>query len=868
MMSGIGEYRNKRDFSRTEEPEGEVRFEDSGHSFVIQKHAASRLHYDLRLELNGVLKSWAVPKGPSLDPAEKRLAVHVEDHPVEYGSFEGTIPRDQYGGGTVMVWDTGTWEPVGNPEKDYEKGKLTFHLHGKKLKGIWSIIRMKGDKGSDNWLLHKKRDDHAISEQKYRVIDEQSLSVLTGRSMEEITDGEDSRNEQSGEYKAGPDRIRKTAKKNRKAQSLEPSTLENARKAPYPDTFRPQSATLTDKPPDNQNWIHEIKFDGYRIVSMIDNGDIKMISRNGKNWTKRFASLAESLRKFPAEQAVLDGEIVVLRNDGTSDFQALQNVLKGYERGTLVYYAFDLPYCSGHDLTRTPLRERKRLLQSFLQQMDSENIPIRFSNHITGSGTGVYEHICRMALEGVISKKADSGYEQKRSGNWLKIKCLKRQEFIIGGYSEPSGSRSGIGALLVGYYKGKDLIYAGRVGTGFTVKMLRLLENRLKGMQQPKPSFNNPPAGSLARRVHWVQPDLVADVEFSEWTREGILRQPSFKGLREDKSPKEVVREISIRNPDVQEDDRQDTRPAYPTVKSSKDADIGGIRITNPDKILYAEQGVTKREIAEYYASIADHILPHVLRRPLSIVRCPHGWRQDCFFQRHITGKAPDAIREIPIVEKQKQEDWIIIDDIKGLIALVQLGTLEIHPWGSSEKDLEKPDTLTFDLDPGSGTQWRDVIRGAKLLHSMLGELGLVSFVKTSGGKGLHVVIPVQRTVNWDEAKAFTKAVAEEIVARHPDDYVATMSKVKRQGKIFIDYLRNGRGSTSVAAYSTRARSGAPVSTPIRWDELSGKISPDMYTIANMRRRLKALKKDPWEEFFEIRQTITKTMRKSIGMKT
>ncbi len=851
---GLKDYRKKRDFSRSREPRGqEAGAGESGNLYVIQKHAATRLHYDLRLEVDGVLKSWAVPKGPSLDPAEKRLAVQVEDHPLEYGTFEGTIPQGEYGGGTVMLWDRGTWEPEADPDKDLPDGKLAFRLHGEKLRGSWALVLMKESDGKPgkNWLLIKHKDTASAAEREYSVVEELPRSALTDRTMAEIAD-----NEKGGSVRpddSGP--------------LPDPSRLTKARKAPQPEFIQPQLATLVDEPPAGKSWIHEVKLDGYRILAVIKAGRIRLMSRNGKEWTGKFPAIAEALRTLPVEEAILDGEIVVLRPDGTSDFQALQNLLRGGRTAKTVYYLFDLPHCSGFDLTGTPLLERKQLLQALIGRMAPVREIIRFSDHIKSGGREVFRQACRLAAEGIVSKDGAGGYERKRSRRWLKTKCLERQEFVVGGWTEPAGSRSGFGALLLGYYDAGDLIYAGRVGSGFTGSTLGRLAGILGKIEQSDPPFRNPPSGSEARGIHWVRPELVAEVEFREWTRDNILRQASFKGLREDKSPGEIVREVPVREDGDKKPGGEPGRGASAMVKRSKDsAVLAGVKITHPDKILYPDQGITKSALAYFYAAIADFILPHIVHRPLTLLRCPDGRQGECFFQKHPGESIPDPLRTIPIREKDTTAPYIVIDDIKGLISLVQLGVLEIHPWGSSETDLERPDILTFDLDPGPDLGWAEVVEGARALRHRLRELGLESFVKTSGGKGVHLVAPIRPWIGWAEAKSFARAVSADLVRLRPELFTLEMKKAKRRGKILIDYLRNDRGATTVAAYSTRAGSGAPVSTPIRWDELNSAMAPGRYRIDNLPRRLAALKKDPWQDFFQVRQSITKSMRKELNL--
>jgi bifunctional non-homologous end joining protein LigD len=839
----LREYRRKRDFSRTAEPRGQRTAAGSGNLYIVHKHAATRLHYDLRLELDGVLKSWAVPKGPSLDPAEKRLAVQVEDHPLEYGSFEGTIPKHEYGGGTVMLWDQGSWEPEGDPAEGLAEGKLSFRLYGEKLRGSWALVRMKGREGglSKNWLLIKHQDEEAAQESRNPVVEELPLSVLTHRTLEEIAAG-----------KAGADTQPPPG------PEPDPGKLSKARKGPLPGSVNPQLATLVDEPPAGDGWLHEIKLDGYRIIAIINDSGIALLSRRGKDWTGKFSEVAEALRNLPVRQAVLDGEIVVLRPDGTTDFQALQEIMRNGRGKMAVFYLFDLLYCNGYDLTRTPLTERKNLLRALVTRMRPVRENIRYSDHIESGGQEVYRHACLLSAEGIVSKQAAAPYEQKRSRSWLKTKCLHRQEMVVGGWTEPGGLRPGFGALLVGYYEDGDLVYAGRVGTGFDRGDLRRLSDKLRRLGQDGSPFRNPPTGADVRGVHWVRPELVVEVAFREWTRENILRQAAFKGLREDKAAGEVVREVPGDGDGIK--GSGETGSPVPARKQSRKAVVAGVRLSNPDKILYPEQNISKLALAEFYAAIADFILPYVVHRPLTLLRCPDGRQQSCFYQKHLGESLPAILRTIPIVEKEGTRDYVVIDDVRGLVSLVQLGVLEIHPWGSREDDLEKPDLLIFDLDPGPDVGWPEVVAGARLLRRRLEDLDLKSYVKTSGGKGLHLLVPIRRRTGWQVVKDFAGAVARALVRSRPDLFTAEMKKTKRQERIFIDYLRNDRGATTVAAYSTRARAGAPVSTPIRWDELNRTMTPDRYRVDNLPRRLAALKNDPWPDFFTIRQIITRTM--------
>jgi bifunctional non-homologous end joining protein LigD len=826
--------------------------------YVVQKHAASRLHYDLRLEMGGVLKSWAVPKGPSLDPDEKRLAVHVEDHPVEYGSFEGVIPEGEYGGGTVMLWDFGEWVPEGDAETKYRKGHLTFHLQGRKLKGAWTLARMGGpssDKGK-NWLLMKKRDEHAGTGSDDDLLGKGSFSEATGRTMDQIRRSRD-RVWSGTEGEIAPDPA---------SLPPDPASLPGARPSAMPAEARPQLAKLVKEPPPGDQWVHEVKYDGYRILCFKRGDDIRLVSRTGHDWTGRFPSIVKELSSMPVRNVILDGEIVVLRPDGTTDFQALQNAYEGLvpwgKVGRIGYYVFDLLHYEGYDLTRTPLLHRKELLGKILLRSPSQSL--LYGDHIQGRGHTVYRQACRLGMEGIVSKRGESRYEQRRAASWLKVKCQKRQEFVIGGYTEPSGSRAGFGALLLGYYaKPGELAYAGRVGTGFNEASLRVIASALKPLEQRQSPFRNPPQGREARSVHWVRPELVAEVEFTEWTKEGILRHPSFKGLRPDKKP----REVTLEREDPPSAPAAVTRRSGEATKASPpkqggQGKIAGITMTNPERILYPDQGLTKSAVAAYYETVAERIIPHLRERPLSLVRCPQGRQRKCFYQKHLTEQTPAVVQEIPVQEKEEKRMYVAVNDLQGLISLVQLGVLEFHPWGSRADRLEQPDRLIFDLDPGEGVHHRQIVESVQLLRTLLEELGLVCFLKATGGKGYHVVAPIVRGPGWEEVKSFALKVAEVMVRMRPTLLVSVMSKAKRKGRIFVDYLRNGRGSTAVAPFSTRARAGAPVAAPISWDELTPSLTPDLYRVGNISELLS--RPDPWADFFGIRQSLSKRTRRRL----
>lgn len=874
----LKEYKSKRDFRKTSEPKGKKQSSKSSKPiFVVQKHAARRLHYDFRLELDGVLKSWAVPKGPNLDPSVKALAVHVEDHPMDYADFEGVIPEDQYGGGTVMVWDEGTWKTDEDPLEQYEQGKLSFTLEGSKLKGAWTLVEMHGKRGEGgkNWLLIKQKDKSARENSKQ--LERKTKSAVTGRTMDEIADQADrvwsSESGSNGKAKTKiPTKKKSKPKKKKPPTARQLSKLPGAKKASLPKKFKPQLAKLVSEIPSGDRWLHELKFDGYRILAFVEGEEVRLITRNGNDWSERFPTIVQAISELPIDRAVFDGEVVSLDKNGRSDFQELQNLMKRKRDDRLVYYLFDAPHVEGYDLTGTSLEKRKEVLAEVVLSTYSKNDGlVRYSDHIVGQGKDVLAHACRHAMEGVISKLAESKYRQARSSSWLKTKCLKRQEFVIVGFTKPSGSRIGFGALLLGYYEKDKLQYAGRVGTGFSNDTLRQLHGELKGLERKTPPVENPPTGAEARGVTWVTPQLVGEVEFTEWTDDGMLRHPAFQGLREDKPPEQITREKATpTNRLEKEAEKNDansskskrkktsassTRKAKQQSSSGSDT-VAGVKITHPDRVVYPEQGLTKLELAQYYESIADWILPYLVNRPLTLVRCPQGRGSKCFYQKHLTESLPDVLRGVSIKEKNKKAQYVALDDLAGLISLVQMGVLEIHPWGSTADNLEHPDQLIFDLDPDEGISWDKMVEAARAVRDLLDEAGLESFVRTSGGKGLHVVVPLAAKDSWDDAKSFAKRVADQIVKHDPDHYIATASKAKRKGKIFIDYLRNSRGATAVASYSTRAREGAPVAVPVRWDELSKLDSAAHYTVANLNRRLGVMKKDPWSDFHKKRQRL------------
>ncbi|HEX2830154.1 MAG TPA: DNA ligase D [Burkholderiales bacterium] len=875
-------YNKKRNFGVTPEPKGKVVKRKGGElSFVIQKHRASHMHYDFRLELNGVLLSWAVPKGPSLDPKVRRLAMQTEDHPIEYGGFEGTIPPKQYGAGTVMLWDRGTWTAKGDAAADYRRGRLKFELQGEKLRGGWMLVKGHGGKyGGDKdnvWFLLKESDDYAKPESKGTIVEEAPNSVASGRSLDEIAED--------------PDRVwhsNKSVKENvksgavkKKKPKLGVADLDGARKASLPDFIEPELATLVKDAPAGDQWLHELKLDGYRMLCRVEDGEVRMISRNGKDWTANFPSIARCVARLPVKTAWLDGEVAVMESDGRTSFQALQNALTTDHGEKLHYFVFDLMYLDGYDLRSVALLERKSILEKLLAAAPSA---LRFSSHIEGSGIEFFKQACKLELEGMISKLARSVYKGGRCRDWVKVKCSQRQELVIGGYTDPEGSRKGFGALLLGVYEEDgSLRYSGKVGTGFNDATLKAMHPKLKALEVSKPAFSNPPRGYEAKGAHWIKPELVAEVEFTEWTNDGTLRHPSFQGLRADKKAKDVVRERPVA--DVTEEappraakkaagkktarkSAAASKTAQKPERAASESDggaVAGVKLSNPDKLLYPEAGISKRDLALFYEGIADRILPHLVNRPLTLVRCPNGWNKQCFFQKHPDAKVDAVIERVKVKESAGTTLYMMANSTPALVAMVQMGALELHPFGSSAPKLDNPDRLVFDFDPDDGISWAKLVEAVQLLRTLLEELGLKTYLKTTGGKGLHVVVPIKPTLTWDEVKQFTKSVADVMVKSFPDRYISTMSKAKRSGKIFIDYLRNGEGATAIAAYSLRARENAPVATPIAWEELATDVRRDHFNVKNVPQRLAKMKKDPWADFFEVKQSITKAMLKKVG---
>lgn len=772
----LKDYHKKRDFKITREPKGKKKNTAKRKpklSFVIQEHHARRLHYDFRLEWEGVLKSWAVPKGPSENPTDKRLAVQTEDHPLEYGKFKGTIPEGEYGAGEVFIWDSGIWEPIGDPAEGFKKGHLEFKLKGKKLHGKWMLIRThyQESENKKNWLLIKRSDEVENSEN--------------------------------------------TTKK--KAMALSGSD-------PWPDFISPQLPRLVTDVPEEATWVHEIKFDGYRMQGHLKNNIAHLFSRNALDWSNSFPNILEALGKLIAKNAIVDGEIVAPDEEGSFHFQKLQNSLTLKKDQDLRYYIFDLLYLNGQDLRTLPLIERKEKLRALLQDVSPFLI---FSEHLTEEGKNFFKVSCEHHLEGIVSKLADSPYRSGRNDLWVKTKCSLRQEFVIGGFTDAQGTRQGFGALLLGIYEGKKLKYVGKVGTGFDNQtLIEFKKNFTKLIQKDSPFALKSPKG---KNTHWMKPVMIAEINFAQWTKDQILRAPVFKGLRIDKA----AEEINMEKP-----------------KEIKE-------VSSPDKVLFKKEKITKKEVAEFYNMIAKEMIPYLKDRPLSLVRCPNGSEGTCFFQKHITGKIPSSFNTFPVQEDKGQGIYFSIDSANGLRELVQLNAFEIHAWNCRKNNLMRPDQIVMDFDPGPDVAWKEVVSAAKDLKIMLEKIGLKSFVKLTGGKGLHVHVPLDPRYDWDQVKAFSQSLALQMVSQNPTKYTANMSKKLRKGKIFIDYLRNGYGATAIVPYSLRAKPLSAVALPVEWSELLRIKGPQEFTMKKALRKIKKRKVDPWKGMLKLHQNIS-----------
>ncbi|MEW9580497.1 DNA ligase D [Paraburkholderia sp. DGU8] len=980
MNDRLDLYHRKRRFDETPEPSGAdaarkrgsrkaaARAAEHALSYVIQEHHARRLHYDFRLELNGALLSWAVPKGPCLDPSVKRLAVHVEDHPVEYGSFEGEIPPGNYGAGTVIVWDRGTWEPLGSVDdaaRSYAAGKLKFRLHGAKLHGGWTLVRshMRGSGDKEQWLLIKERDDEARDERDYDVLKEQPGSVLgdgakekgaasaksTAKTASNVAEktarqapanlkataasnvsstaakGAGKRGASSAASRRGdpkrPDIVATRTTESLRELAASPS-IEGAVAARLPATLKPQLATLVDTPPPGDDWLYEIKFDGYRVLARIDRsvkgGAVKVFTRAGNDWSAKFSKQIKAFDQLGLHTAWLDGEAVVLDEAGVPDFQALQNAFDSNRPQDIVIYLFDVPFLNGYDLRGVPLEQRRAILRALLEGFDDR--VVRFSNDFGFSAEELLKSACDMALEGIIGKRRDSAYVSGRSQTWIKLKCRRRQEFVIGGYSEPSGSRAAFGALLLGVYDdaGK-LRYAGRVGTGFDAALLRSVKKALDAHETSRMPFASAPRERSRTPVHWVEPVLVAECNFAEWTSDGIVRQASFVSLRDDKPARQIVKEAPRQGADVQEetDTPSDAAPqkraaskrataktvkaetlaakpatatraagetapaetATPKTRTSKPptaktatakpaaaksaAEVAGVRVSHPERVIDKSTGTRKLDLVQYYESVAQWMLPHLQDRPVSLVRAPEDIGGELFFQKHSQKLSIPNIMQHPGLDPG-HPPLITVETLQALVGAAQMGTVEFHTWNAVASNIEKPDRMVFDLDPDASLGWERMIEAAQLTRSLLEELGLQSFCKTSGGKGLHVVVPLAKQAGWDEVKDFSQAVAQHMATTLPKYFSAKMGAQNRKQKIFVDYLRNNRGSSTVAAFSARARPGLGVSVPLSWDEVASTTGGNQWNIENLHERLADLEHDPWADYAKTRQRITAAMKRRL----
>jgi len=824
----LARYQERRDFRVTAEPAPQLSgllTPDKCLAFVIQKHWAGRLHYDFRLELDGVLLSWAVPKGPSYDPQEKRMAIHVEDHPIDYANFEGTIPPKQYGAGTVLVWDRGMWEPVGDPRAGMRDGKLVFKLHGEKLAGAWELVRIsKPEDKQDQWLLFKKRDEWAQSLAEYDVI-----KALPDSVIEKPLGLIEEREPKSGSR-----------------PSLEASPeidLTLAVTAGLPTKLEPQLATLAASLPKGDDWIVETKFDGYRLLTRLDNGRVTLFTRGGHDWTCKLKGLAAELKSLSVSSAWLDGEIVVLK-DGLPDFSALQNAIDSARNESIIYFLFDVVYLDGKDLRKVPLNSRRALLEQLIGEPTER---IRISQHFEAPPARVFHAASQLGLEGLIFKRRDAPYVSTRTQTWLKAKCGLRQEFVICGFTDRSASPQEVGSLLLGYHVEGKLRYAGNVGTGWDAKTGHDLWTRLTALEVPSAPFDarTVKPGRWSKRTagseHWVQPTLVAEVAFAEWTPDGHVRQASFKGLRSDKPASDIHRE-AIR-----------TLASKPAAHS--------VKVTNPDRVIDPSTGLTKLDLVRYYESVADWMLPHLAGRPLSLVRAPDGIAGELFYQKHPETKMPELTEHDPSIWPGHPA-LLSVDTLDALVSAAQMNVVEFHTWNSTVKRLDKPDRVIFDLDPGVDLKWQHMQEAALLVHTLLTELGLKAWLKTSGGKGLHIVVPLTPRLDYDTVKGFSRAFVQHIAKTIPQRFSATAGPAHRKGKVFVDYLRNGLGQTTVAAFSARARPGMAVSMPVSWEQLMSLKSGAQWTVVTAREYLSFQTGDPWHEYWSTRQTLTTALKR------
>lgn len=848
MADPLKPYRDKRNFQVTSEPQGGGEANDENRVFVIQKHWASRLHYDLRLEIDGTMKSWAVPKGPSYDPSVKRMAVQVEDHPIAYNTFEGTIPKGQYGAGKVIIWDEGHWTPIGDPRKGYQAGHLKFTMQGTKMQGRWALVRIKSKTSERQppWLLIKDRDEYARDESDFSVVDEMPDSVVPLRTSKPTASS-------SPRSKTGKTRTQTTSAESKPSHASDSVRSLPGEAAPLPDQMKPQLATLVDGVPRGaKDWVYEMKYDGYRLLARLDAGEVKLFTRNGHDWSAKLPHLVAELQKFDIENAWLDGEIVVLADDGVPHFQALQNAFDTERTKDIVFYLFDLPYIAGRDISREPLSLRRDLLRQVVDRYKQPHL--RLSESFDQPVADLVSSACKLGLEGIIGKRPSAPYVSRRSDDWIKLKCGQRQEFVIVGFTAPKNSRTGFGALLLAVHEpGGGLRYAGKVGTGFDDKMLQDIHRALVELQQDDTAVTagQPPKG---RDVHWVKPVLVCEVSFAQWTSAGHVRHATFKGLRSDKPARAVTKEAPV--PAAKVGAKTDTK-AKKTRGREPASRHKALKLSNPDRVIDPSTGLTKLDLARYYGLIAPLMLEHLRHRPVSFVRAPAGIEGQHFFQKHSDAELP-GIAMLPQRLDPEHPPLMEIKKEEGLLAAAQLNVVEFHTWNAVKSAIMKPDRMIFDLDPGEGVSWQSLQQGAELVRVLLEEIGLQSWLKTSGGKGLHVVVPLRKHYDWDTVKAFSAAVVRHLASTLPQRFVAKSGPRNRVGKIFADYLRNGFGATTVSAWSARARPGMGVSVPLAWDELSTLKSSAQWTIANIHERLD-VGNAPWHDYTP--QALSRAMR-------
>lgn len=831
----LREYARKRDFSGTPEPRGEAPASQAGeYAFVVQKHDASHLHYDFRLELNGVLKSWAVPKGPCLDPSVKRLAIEVEDHPLDYASFEGHIPEGHYGAGDVIVWDEGRWTPIGDPHAGMDSGHLKFRLQGSKLSGSWNLVRTRMAGRQPQWFLIKGRDDQARDYPRFDILAEQPLSVLTGQSL------------------PGEAALMKQASPKRARSGKELAAPATAKKAPtgngkLPDAISPELATLVAAPPAG-DWRYEIKIDGYRILARLEQGKVRLLTRNGHDWSKKLPELCAALAALDVQSAWLDGEILVMDEEGRPDFQRLQNAFDAQVSEPIHYTLFDLLWLDGADYRKQPLEQRRQALRQVLR--GNHNPSLRYSEDFTDDPRSILDSACRLGLEGLIGKRAGSAYRETRSRDWIKLKCKRRQEFVIVGFSEPKGARAHFGALLLGLHdQNGALRYAGKVGSGFSVASLKTLYQLLKPRQRKSCPLEEAPRGADARGVIWLRPDLLCEVAFAEMTREGLVRQAVFQGLRRDKPARAIVEE----KPDKAAR-AASARPAKPPAGNS----IEGVTITHPERVVDTASQLRKIDVARYYEKAAERLLPWLADRPVSLLRAPDGVGGEQFFQRHASRTEIPGAEQLEPKLDPGHAPLLRIATARALVGAAQMGALELHTWNAAIDDLEKPDRFILDLDPDPALPWQRMIEATRLTLTLLDELGLAAFLKTSGGKGMHILVPLQRHHGWDQVKDFAQAISRHMARLMPDRFSAVSGPKNRIGRIFIDYLRNTRGASTVCVWSVRAREGLPVSVPVARHELPGLKAANQWTLATIDERLAAA--DPWADWAKTKQRLTRRM--------